>query len=859
MFERFTDLSKNVVRLAREESDQLNHEEIGSEHLLLGLALEKEGLASSALEALGADADSIRDAILEINPPGEVDIEARPFTDRAKQSLEQAFRISLSMNHKFIATEHILLGLVAEDDGTAVAVLYMHEISPDKIRSAIEGLLEPGPEEEPAPIGGREGSESTLADHAENLTIKARRGQLETIIGRESEIERLIQILSRKTKNNPMLLGDPGVGKTAIVEGLAQAIVDSEVPPDMLDKEIWSLDLASLVAGTRYRGEFEERFKTIIKEIKQRGNVILFIDEIHSLVGAGAAEGAIDAASMLKPPLARGQIRTIGATTTKEFRKHFENDAALERRFQQVKVKEPTVAETVMILTGIAKSYEDHHGVIIREEAARAAAEMSKRYISDRFLPDKAIDLIDEAAARIRISSLKENPLAKEINDEINALRRNIEKALADEDFDQAHSLREKQKELTKQRQDLLDKADPNKYTDEELVEMSDEERKEVEKLQKIAKEFERRPKPKVGATEIAEVVSLWTGVPVFKLSAAEGKKLVNMEKDVAKRMIGQTAAVEAISKAIKRSRAGIQDPNRPVGSFIFLGPTGVGKTELAKTLTEYLFGNQNDMIRIDMSEYRERHSVSRLIGSPPGYIGHDDGGQLTEAVRNKPYSLILLDEIEKAHGDVYNILLQILEDGRLTDGKGNVVDFRNTIIIMTSNLGAREIAQSNKIGFSWGPEEKELSAKSNKNDHTEMKTKIMADLKKSFRPELINRIDEIIVFHKLSKDEVLSIVDLMIQALRERLAEKSIQIDLTDKAKEFLVNEGYDQTMGARPLRRAIQKNIEDPLSEVILNQDEFSGKIAIIDSNGEEITIEMIDDLESGLENLGKSSVEV
>lgn len=856
MFERFTDLSKNVVRLAREESAKLKHDEIGSEHLLLGLTLEEEGLASSALDALGITSESVRDAILEINPVGNSDLEARPFTDRAKQALEQAFRISLSMNHKFIATEHILMGLIAEDDGTAVAILYMHQTTPDQIRQAIEGLLETDQEiEAKAPIGGRESGESTLADHAENLTQKARDGEVEPIIGREKEIERLIHVLSRKTKNNPMLLGDPGVGKTAIVEGLSQAIINGEVPPDMLNKEIWSLDLASLIAGTRYRGEFEERFKNILKEIKAKGNVILFIDEIHSLVGAGAAEGAIDAASMLKPPLARGQIRTIGATTTKEFRKHFENDAALERRFQQIKVSEPTIPETVMILTGVAKSYEDHHGVIIRQEAAEAAAELSKRYITDRFLPDKAIDLIDEAAAKIRIEALKENPLVEEIDEKINDIRLEIEKALSDQDFKNAHGLRDEQKNLSRERQEILDRAD----RDWDLDSLSDEERAEIEEMRQLADDFRRRPKPKVEADDIAEIVSTWTGVPVFKLSKNEGKKLVEMEETIAKRMIGQKAAVSAVSRAIRRSRSGIKDPDRPVGSFIFLGPSGVGKTELAKTLADFLFQDPKAMIRLDMSEYGERHSIARLIGSPPGYIGHDDGGQLTEAVRTRPYSVVLLDEIEKAHPDVYNILLQILEDGQLTDGKGHTVDFKNTIIIMTSNLGAKEIAIEKPIGFSWGPEEKEFSDSGNEQSHLDMKSKVMNDLKKSFRPELINRIDEIIVFHRLSREEVGKIIDLMLQSLRERLAEKSITLTLTDPAKQFILDQGYDKTMGARPLRRAIQKYIEDPLSEIILDQgDKDEVRIAIADVKNDSMKIEIVKDSKSGSKKTRGSSVD-
>lgn len=862
MFDKFTERSVVVVQRAQEEARKtFQHESIGTEHLLLGLIREEEGLAAQVLDALGLNRKNVTDSILEMRPKENVREGQIPFTKRAKQALEQSLRESLNLGQPYIGTEHLLLGLTAEQDGSAVEILHNYGVSTEQVRSEVLRLLEVPGQDDLAKTGGGEKDKknSTLADHAENLTQMARDKELEPIIGRETELERMIQILARKTKNNPMLLGDPGVGKTAIVEGFAQAIVDGEVPHDMVAKEVWSLDLASLVAGTRYRGEFEERFKNILKEIKEAGNIILFIDEIHTLVGAGAAEGAIDAASMLKPPLARGQLRTIGATTTKEFRKHFETDQALERRFQQVEIKEPSVAETVMILTGVAKSYEEHHGVIIRQEAAEAAADLAERYITDRFLPDKAIDLIDEASARIRIQSLKENPLIKELDEEITASRKKLEAAIADQDFETAHAVRDSQKELSRQRRELLDKADPKKtLSDEDIEMMTAEERKEIEEMKKASVEFERRPKPKVEAEQIAEVVSMWTGIPVFKLTEAEGQKLTNMEDALHKRVIGQKAAVAAVSKAIRRSRAGIKDPKRPVGSFIFLGPTGVGKTELAKTLTEFLFNDDTKMTRIDMSEYRERHSTARLIGSPPGYIGHEEGGQLTEAVRTHPYSVILLDEIEKAHKAVYDILLQIIEDGHLTDGKGRTVDFKNTIIIMTSNIGSQEISQTKKLGFDTGTiKETNFTDSSDNAAHNEMKKKIMHDLKQTFRPEMINRMDEIVVFHKLAEEEILKIVDLMLNSLRKRLVDKHIQLTLTDKAKVWLSKKGYDANMGARPLRRAIQQEIEDPLADMILDDPSESKRIAVVDvaKDGQSLKMEFVNDFDEDLKKMSES----
>lgn len=858
MFEKFTPSTREVVAHAKDASKELGHDTIGTEHLLIGLIREGNGLAAVALQSLNVDESAVKDKLAQIRP-AEIDNSDvnKPFTKRAKQTLELSLRESLELRQKVIATEHVLLGLTRETDGRAVQVLHSLGLNNDQIHTAVKKLIETPEQQEKVSAGKDKKSEAVLSDHAENLTEKARQGGMEPIIGREREIKRIIQILSRKTKNNPMLLGDPGVGKTAIVEGLAQAIVDGEVPHDMASKEVWSLDLASLVAGTRYRGEFEERFKGILKEIKESGNIILFIDEIHSLVGAGAAEGAIDAASMLKPPLARGELATIGATTTKEFRKYFETDAALERRFQQVDVNEPTVPETVMILTGVAKSYEDHHGVIIRQEAAEAAADLSHRYIADRFLPDKAIDLIDEASARIRIDSMMRSPLVKEIDEQLTEVRKKTEEAIKSQDFDTAHALRDEQRALSRERRVLLDKTDPNAITDEDLAAMSEDERKEIAEIRRVHEEFKRQPKPKVDAEMIAEVVSQWTGIPVFKLTAAESGKLLNMEDDLHKRVIGQRAAIQKVSKAIRRSRAGIKDPKRPAGSFIFLGPSGVGKTELAKTLTEFLFNDENHMVRIDMSEYMEKHSVSRLIGSPPGYIGHDEGGQLTEAVRGKPYSVILMDEIEKAHPDVTNILLQILEDGVLTDGKGRTVDFKNAIIIMTSNIGAKDIAQTKSIGFDTAEKSDEFSDSANDAEHQRMKKTIQGSLNKHFRPELLNRIDEIIVFHRLSKEEIVQIVDTMLQGLRGRLAEHNITLMITDEAKELLADKGYDKRMGARPLRRAIQEYIEDPLADKILESvDEEDGqrKMALISvsDSGNSLEMEIVDDVDSGLEEL-------
>ncbi|MFZ9669053.1 MAG: ATP-dependent Clp protease ATP-binding subunit [Solirubrobacterales bacterium] len=792
MFERFTERARQVVVLAQEEARTLKHNYIGTEHILLGLLREEEGLAARVLESLDITVERVRAQVVRIVGSGEEVTSGQiPFTPRAKKVLELALREALSLGHNYIGTEHILLGLVRENEGVAARILLDFDADSDKIRNEVIRMLSgpggrksgsQGAEAGPGQAEGGKKSSKLLDQFGRNLTRLAEDGKLDPVVGREVEIERIMQILSRRTKNNPVLLGEPGVGKTAVVEGLASRIIRGEVPDLLRNKQIYTLDLAALVAGSKYRGEFEERLKKVMKEIAQRGDIVLFIDEIHNLVGAGAAEGAIDAASILKPALARGEIQTIGATTLDEYRKYLERDSALERRFQQIKVDQPTPEQTVKILEGLRERYEQHHRVQISDEALEAAAELADRYISDRFLPDKAIDLIDEAASRMRIKSMTAPPVYRDLEDEIETARRDKEAAIEAQEFEKAASLRDTERQLTTRKRQL----------EEEWAE---------------GEEVER---PVLGEEEIADIVSMWTGIPVFKLTEAESRKLIDMEGELHKRVIGQEAAIVAVSKAIRRSRAGIKDPKRPAGSFIFLGPSGVGKTELARTLAEFLFGDEDAMVRIDMSEYMEKHAVSRLVGSPPGYVGYDEGGQLTEAVRRKPYSVLLLDEIEKAHPDVFNILLQILEDGRLTDSQGRTVDFRNSIIIMTSNIGAGEIARNQGIGFTVSDETGIT--------YEDMKGRIMSELKKVFRPEFLNRIDEVIVFHKLSREEVREIVDLLLGRVRHQVAEHEIVLELDDGAKDFLVEKGWDPSMGARPLRRAIQRYVEDPLADEVL-----------------------------------------
>jgi ATP-dependent Clp protease ATP-binding subunit ClpC len=808
MFERFTERARQVVVLAQEEARTLKHNYIGTEHILLGLLREEEGLAARVLESLDITVERVRAQVVRIVGSGEEVTSGQiPFTPRAKKVLELALREALSLGHNYIGTEHILLGLVRENEGVAARILLDFDADSEKIRNEVIRMLSgPGGRRQSGQGAGAgasgasgEGKKSSklLDQFGRNLTKLAAEGKLDPVVGRETEIERIMQILSRRTKNNPVLIGEPGVGKTAVVEGLAQRITNADVPELLKGKQIYTLDLAALVAGSKYRGEFEERLKKVMKEITQRGDIILFIDELHNLVGAGAAEGAIDAASILKPALARGELQTIGATTLDEYRKYLERDSALERRFQQIRVDQPTTEETVQILKGLRDRYESHHKVEITDEALEAAAELADRYISDRQLPDKAIDLIDEAASRMRIKSMTSPPKYRELEDEIEETRRAKEAAIEAQEFEKAANLRDQERKLTNKKREL------------------------EEQWERGEGEHER---PAIGEDEIADIVSMWTGIPVFKLTEAETQKLMRMEDELHKRVIGQGQAVEVISKAIRRSRAGLKDPKRPTGSFVFLGPSGVGKTELARTLAEFLFGDEDAMVRIDMSEYMEKHAVSRLVGSPPGYIGYDEGGQLTEAVRRKPYCVLLLDEIEKAHPDVFNILLQILEDGRLTDSQGRTVDFRHAIVIMTSNIGAQEIARNTPLGFAVSDDETGIT-------YEDMKNRIMGELKKVFRPEFLNRIDEVVVFHKLTKDEIKTIVELLLRRIRESLAERELQLELTEDAKDLLVDKGWDPSMGARPLRRAIQRYIEDPLADFVLKAELTPGATVMVE----------------------------
>jgi ATP-dependent Clp protease ATP-binding subunit ClpC len=820
MFERFTDRARRVVVLAQEEARLLNHSYIGTEHILLGLIHEGEGVAAKALESLSISLEAVRNQVEEIigqggsSPSGHI-----PFTPRAKKVLELSLREALQLGHNYIGTEHILLGLIREGEGVAAQVLVKLGADLSRVRQQVIQLL--SGYQGPAGSGGDAGSGSRgssesgssgagvgskggaggedeknsqiLDQFGLNLTQMAREHKLDPVIGRTKELERVMQILSRRTKNNPVLVGEPGVGKTAIVEGLAQMIVNNDVPDTLHDKQLYTLDLGALVAGSRYRGDFEERLKKVLKEIKSRGDIILFIDEIHTLVGAGAAEGAIDAASILKPMLARGELQTVGATTTDEYRKHVEKDAALERRFQPVKVEEPTLAHTIEILKGIRDQYETHHRVTITDQALVAAANLADRYIADRFLPDKAIDLIDEAGSRMRIKRMQTPPDLREIERKLDEVQEAKRRAVEEQQFEEAGSLRDQEKAL------LEEKAAKEVEVRSSGVDLFDE----------------------VDEEAIAEVLSLWTGIPVYKLTEEETARLLNMETELHKRYIGQENAVAAVSQSIRRTRAGLKDPRRPSGSFIFLGPTGVGKTELAKTLAEFLFGDESSLITLDMSEYMEKHTVSRLVGSPPGYVGYEEGGQLTEAVRRKPFSVVLFDEIEKAHVDVFNTLLQILEEGRLTDAQGRSVDFRNTVLIMTSNLGTQDLRKAN-VGFTTDD-----SAMS----YDRMKEKVNDAIKVHFRPEFLNRIDEIIVFHEHPLEAVVQMVDLMLERLIGQLEGQGLGIEVTQPAKEHLATIGYDPQLGARPLRRAIQRHIEDVLSEKILYKTFSAGEIIVVD----------------------------
>ena len=807
MFERFTERARKVIILAREEAIRLGHNFVGTEHLLLGLIREGDGLAVAILKKLNVNISSVKGEIekivsvgLEFSPAGEI-----PFTPQAKKVLEYAISEARSLGHNYIGTEHLLLGLIREGEGIASLVLRDFGVSVASAKAQAQELL------------GEQASKPTsstrtpaLDEFGVDLTTMARQDRLDPVIGRETEIERVIQILSRRTKNNPVLIGEAGVGKTAIVEGLAQRIVASNVPETLLRKRVVQLDLAGMVAGTKYRGQFEERLKAVVREIQQTQSIILFIDELHTLVGAGAAEGAIDAASMLKPALARGELQCIGATTLDEYRRHIEKDRALERRFQAVQIGPPSVEETIRILLEIKDRYEAHHCAVITDEAVTAAARLSQRYIADRFLPDKAIDVIDEAGSRARLKTLMLPQDLREMENEVERLRAQKEDAIRTQAFEVAARLRDSERKL----------------------------RTELEEKKARWKESRAKEKTVVTAEEVAYIVSKWTGIPLYQIEEEETAKLIRMEQDLAKRVVGQTEAIESVSRAIRRSRAGIKNPSRPVGSFIFLGPTGVGKTELAKALAEFLFGTEDALIRVDMSEYMERFSTSRLIGAPPGYIGYDDSSQLTEKVRRRPFSVILLDEIEKAHPEVFNLLLQIFEDGRLTDSYGRIVDFKNTILIMTSNIGARQIGLHATMGFAKGSDE---------TVYDKMKDTVLSELKRAFNPELLNRIDEVIVFHQLSKNELCKIVDLMLAHLQLQLAERKISLAVDESAKDFLINRGFDPTLGARPLRRAIQRYVEDPLAEEVLKGRFTEGGILRVTLEGDALTFGEVSLLEA------------
>lgn len=803
MFGRFTERAQKVLALAQEEALRLGHTNIGTEHILLGLVREGEGIAFKALEALGLNSDKMQKEVESLIGRGQESATSVPhYTPRAKKVIELSMDEARKLGHSYVGTEHILLGLIREGEGVAARVLNNLGVSLNKARQQVLQLL--GSNETGSSASGTNSNANTptLDSLARDLTAIAKEDSLDPVIGRSKEIQRVIEVLSRRTKNNPVLIGEPGVGKTAIAEGLAQQIINNEVPEILRDKRVMTLDMGTVVAGTKYRGEFEDRLKKVMDEIRQAGNIILFIDELHTLIGAGGAEGAIDASNILKPSLARGELQCIGATTLDEYRKYIEKDAALERRFQPIQVDQPSADESIQILKGLRDRYEAHHRVSITDEAIEAAVKLSDRYISDRFLPDKAIDLIDEAGSKVRLRSFTTPPNLKELEQKLDEVRKEKDAAVQSQEFEKAASLRDTEQRL----------------------------REQVEDTKKTWKEKQGQENSEVSVEDIAMVVSSWTGVPVSKIAQTETDKLLNMESILHSRVIGQDEAVVAVAKAVRRARAGLKDPKRPIGSFIFLGPTGVGKTELARALAESIFGDEEAMIRVDMSEYMEKHSTSRLVGSPPGYVGYDEGGQLTEKVRRKPYSVVLLDEIEKAHPDVFNILLQVLEDGRLTDSKGRTVDFRNTILIMTSNVGASELKRNKYVGFNVQDESQ---------NHKDMKDKVMGELKRAFRPEFINRIDEIIVFHSLEKKHLTDIVSLMSDQLTKRLKEQDLSIELTDAAKAKVVEEGVDLEYGARPLRRAIQKHVEDRLSEELLRGNIDKGQHIVLDVEDGEFVV--------------------
>lgn len=811
MFDSFTDMAGNVISTARVHAKEFGHAFIGTEHILLALTEVEDGLAAKALADVGLNSENVRKTLLELlSKEAPNDANEPKFTPRMKRVLEIAYKQTLNMGTKHVSTEHILLGILTEGEGVALKIMAEMNVSPQTVRRALSTYMKNpdavNPDQQMASQGKAKSSQTgvqLLEKFARNLTLQAKSGKLDPVIGRKTEVERIMQILSRRTKNNPILIGEPGVGKTAVVEGLAQSIIRGEVPENLSNKEIYALDLGSMVAGTSFRGQFEDRIKKVMTEITSRGNIILFIDEIHTLVGAGSAEGALDAASILKPMLARGELQTIGATTLDEYRKHFEKDAALERRFQPIQVPEPSIPDAIEILKGLRSRYEAHHKVIITDDAIEAAVKLSARYMNDRFLPDKAIDLVDEAGARLHISRMTMPREVKKYDLALRDLREDLTKAIEAKNFQAAAQLQDDIDESRKKRDAARDKWYEKNGTQD----------------------------PKVDAEAIAKVLEMTTGVPVYKLTEEESKRLLKMEEELHKRIIGQNEAISALSRSIRRTRAGLKDPKRPSGSFIFAGPTGVGKTELAKALAQFLFGDESALIQVDMSEYGEKHTTSRLFGAPPGFVGYEDGGQLTEKVRRKPFSVILFDEIEKAHPDIFNTLLQVLEDGHLTDSTGRNVDFKNTVIIMTTNLGSGDIARGVSVGFA-DDENAESS-------YEHMKSKVREDLKKNFRPEFLNRLDDIIVFPQLSREEILQIVDKMLENLQKRLDEKGMKMEISAAAKELLAEKGYDPVLGARPLRRVISRDIEDTLSEKILFGEAQDGQTIIIDTDGGEFTV--------------------
>ena len=806
-FDKFTERARKVLQLAQEEAQRFNHNYIGTEHLLLGLVREGEGVAAKVLANLGVDLNKVRSAVEFIIGRGERTVTGDiGLTPRAKKVIELSVEEARRLNHNYIGTEHLLLGLVREGEGIAAGVLESLGVSLDKVRQQVNYVLNQSSTY--SQQESRHSSKTPVIDQlGMDLTAAARANKLDPCIGREKELERVIQILSRRTKNNPALVGEPGVGKTAIVEGLAQRIASGDAPETLMGKRLLTLDIGSLVAGTKYRGEFEERLKKIIEEVRSSGNCVLFIDELHTLVGAGAAEGAVDAANILKPSLARGELQCIGATTLDEYRKYIEKDAALERRFQPILVEEPTIEETIQILHGIRDRYEAHHKLEISDEAIKAAAELAARYVPDRFLPDKAIDLVDEASSRVRMQRASTPPSLKDALRGLESVQSEKDAAIGAQQYELAAELRDRESKL----------------------------RDKIENLEVGWQTQQGVDRPVVGPEDIAHVVAMWTGIPVMRIAEEESARLLKMEEALRERVVGQEEAITVVSRAVRRARAGLKDPRRPIGSFIFLGPTGVGKTELARALAEFMFGSEESLIRIDMSEFMERHSVARLVGAPPGYVGYEEGGQLTEAVRRKSYSVILLDEIEKAHPEVFNILLQILDDGRLTDAKGRKVDFRNTIIIMTSNVGTEAIKKDGRLGFMTAGDEDQARSR----EYDRMKDRVLAELKNIFRPEFLNRIDASIAFHSLEKEQIRAIVDLMLKRVRMELVEQEITLEVSMPAKDFLVEKGFDSTYGARPLRRAIQNHIEDPLAEGVLDGRFRRGETIHVDVQNDELVM--------------------